>query len=194
MFFGPLKPPKIQVVEVLSDAEIERLLAVFDRNAPYGARNYAIVFTMLDAGLRATELLDLTVANARLQEGFLMVLGKRQQGTAHPDRPALPGRRARMAGPLQGENEMAFLFLNANGQRMTLRALEEMIGRTGKVAGITSLHPHLLRHTFARRFLTEGLGDTFQLQQLLGPDEPPSTQLSCMSVMHVDSKFQADWQ
>jgi site-specific recombinase XerD len=74
----PLKPPKIQqkVVQVLSDAEIERLLAVFDRNEPYGARNYAIVFTMLDAGLRAMELLDLTLANARLQEGFIKVLAR----------------------------------------------------------------------------------------------------------------------
>jgi site-specific recombinase XerD len=64
----PLKPPKVQqkLVEVLSDAEIERLLAVFDRNDPYGCRHYATVFTMLDAGLRASELLDLTLANARL--------------------------------------------------------------------------------------------------------------------------------
>jgi site-specific recombinase XerD len=60
------------------------------------------------------------------------------------------------------------VFLNANGQRMTLRSLEEMIGRAGAQAGISGLHPHRLRHTFATRFLTLGLGDTFQLQQLLG--------------------------
>ena len=63
---------------------------------------------------------------------------------------------------------MAYLFLNANGQRMTMRALEKMIDRSGKLAGIAQLHPHWLRHTFATRFWTEGLGDTFQLQQLLG--------------------------
>ena len=51
---------------------------------------------------------------------------------------------------------------------MTLRSLEEMIGRSGSQARISGLHPHRLRHTFATRFLTLGLGDTFQLQQLLG--------------------------
>ncbi len=170
----PLKPPKIQqkVVEVLSDSEIERLLAVFDRNDPYGARNYAIVFTMLDAGLRATELLDLTTANARLQEGFLKVLGKGNKERLLPIgrrcQDALHDWRDRFRLQFDDKEGMAFVFLNANGQRMTLRALEEMIGRSGKHAGITGLHPHRLRHTFATRFLTEGLGDTFQLQQLLG--------------------------
>ena len=98
----PLKPPKIQqkVVEVLSDAEIERLLAVFDRNDPYGARNYAIVFTMLDAGLRATELLDLTLANAHLQEGFLKVLGKGNKERLIPVGRRCPGRPAGLAGAL----------------------------------------------------------------------------------------------
>jgi site-specific recombinase XerD len=170
----PLKPPKVQqkVVEVLSDAEIERLLAVFDRSDPYACRNYAIVFTMLDAGLRVTELLELTLANARLQEGFLKVLGKGNKERLIPI-----GRRCqdalhewcdRFRPQFDDRDEMACLFLNANGKRMTLRALEEMIGRAGKAARITGLHPHRLRHTFATRFLTEELGDTFQLQQLLG--------------------------
>lgn len=44
----PLKPPKVQtkVVEVLTDDEVRRLVAVFDRDEPYGARGYAIVWTL----------------------------------------------------------------------------------------------------------------------------------------------------
>lgn len=73
-----LKPPKIQqkVVEVLTDDEIAKLVAVFDQNDPFGARNYAIVWTFLDCGLRASELCDLKLANAHLVEGYLKVLGK----------------------------------------------------------------------------------------------------------------------
>ena len=121
----PLKPPKIQqkLVEVLSDAEIEQLLAVFDRNDPYGCRNYAIVFTMLDAGLRATELLDLTLVNARLQEGFLKVLGKGNKERLIP-----VGRRCQEAlrawlerfRPQFDPDGWSHVFLNANGRRMTL--------------------------------------------------------------------------
>jgi integrase len=43
-----------------------------------------------------------------------------------------------------------------------------MVAKFGKLAGIAKLHPHRLRHTFATRFLTNGLGDTLQLQQFLG--------------------------
>jgi hypothetical protein len=118
---------------------------------------------MLDAGLRATELLDLTVSNARLQEGFVMVLGIANKENCYL--PAGAAQRCSVTGPTASgrsstlTNELAWLFLNANGQRMTLRMLEEMIGRSGTHAGITDLHPHRLRHTLATRFLTEGLGE-----------------------------------
>jgi site-specific recombinase XerD len=170
----PLRPPKIQqkLVEVLSEAEIESLLAVFDRNDPYGARNYAIVFTMLDAGLRASELLDLTLTNARLQDGFLKVLGKGNKERLIPvgrrSRDALRAWLERFRSQFDPGGEEPHVFLNANGRMMTLRSLEEMLGRSGTKAGVAGLHPHRLRHTFATRFLTLGLGDTFQLQQLLG--------------------------
>jgi integrase/recombinase XerD len=73
-----LKPPGIaqKVIEVLTEAEIRRLLASFDRDDPFGARNHANVLTLLDCGLRASELCGLTVANAHIEEGLLKVLGK----------------------------------------------------------------------------------------------------------------------
>jgi len=161
-------------VEVLSEAEIERLLAVFDRNDPYGSRKKDIVFTMLDAGLRATELLDLTLTNARIREGFLKVLGKGDKA-ACPGRAAISGSlRAWLERfrPLFANADIAFLFLNAKGQRMTLRALEEIISRSGNQADIAGLHPHRLRHTFATRFLTEGLGDNVSTSAAPRPHQP----------------------
>jgi site-specific recombinase XerD len=169
-----MKPPKAQqkVVETLAEADIQRMLAVFDRQDPFGARNYAIVFTMLDAGLRAGELLDLTIANARLQEGYLKVLGKGNKERLIP-----VGRRCqdavqfwleRFRPQFDPKRELPYLFLSASGEHMSIGSLEQMVSRSGRQAGIDSLHPHRLRHTFATRFLTLSLGDTFQLQQLLG--------------------------
>jgi site-specific recombinase XerD len=73
-----LRPPKIQqkVLVVLRDEEIVRLLAQFNRIDPYGERDHAIVFTLLDCGLRVSELCGLTLADAHLDEGFLKVIGK----------------------------------------------------------------------------------------------------------------------
>lgn len=139
---------------------------------------------MLDGGLRASELLELSLTNARLEEGFLKVLGKGNKERLIP-----VGRRCqealrvwleRFRPQFDPDGLEARVFLNANGQRMTLRSLEEMLGRSGTRAGISGLRPHRLRHTFATRFLTLELGDTFQLQQLLGPHKSRDGQTICL--------------
>src|SRR5690606_24010800 len=111
---------------------------------------------------RATELLELSLTNARLQEGFLKVLGKGNKERLIPVgrrcQEALRAWLERFRPQFDPEGKEPRVFLNAYGQRMTLRALEEMIGRSGAQAGISGLHPHRLRHTFATRFLTLGLG------------------------------------
>lgn len=73
-----VKPPKVQrkIVEVLTDEEIVRLVGQFDQNKPFAARNFAIIWTLLDCGLRASELCQLTLENAHLEQGYLKVLGK----------------------------------------------------------------------------------------------------------------------
>jgi site-specific recombinase XerD len=55
---APLRPPRIQrkVIQVLSGEEVGRILGRFNQDDPFGARNYAIVWTMLDCSLRASEL------------------------------------------------------------------------------------------------------------------------------------------
>jgi site-specific recombinase XerD len=76
--------------------------------------------------------------------------------------------RDRFRSQFAVDEDAAWLFFGANGGRLAVDALEQMVKKAGSKAGITGLHPHRFRHTFATRFLTENLGDTFQLQQLLG--------------------------
>ena len=169
-----LKPPKIQqkVIEPLTDREIEALLATFDRADPFGARNYAMAFLMLDCGLRASELVGLPAADAHVAEGFLKVLGKGNKERLVPigrrSQDALVIWRDRFRPQFDPDNTQLWFFLNANSQMVTVRSLEELVAKAGNLAGIIKLHPHRLRHTFATRFLTNGLGDTLQLQQFLG--------------------------
>ncbi|HEU0074393.1 MAG TPA: tyrosine-type recombinase/integrase [Dehalococcoidia bacterium] len=169
-----LKPPKVtqKVIEVLTDAQIGKLLGSFDRNEPYGARNHAIVITLLDCGLRASEICELTLANARFDEGFLKVRGKGDKERLVPvgqaAQASLATWRDRFRRQFVAEEDAPWLFLSASGQRLAVDTLEQMVKKAGEKADITGLHPHRFRHTFATRFLTENLGDTFQLQQLLG--------------------------
>lgn len=170
----PLKPPKVtqKIIEVLSDSDIRRLLSGFNRDDPYGARNYAIVMVFLDCGPRVSEVCGLTVANARFDEGFLKVLGKGDKERLLPVGQAtqvtLRTWRDRFRPQFVAGEDPGWLFLNANGGQLTVNAVELMLRNAGDDAKIANLHPHKCRHTFATRFLTEALGDSFQLQQLLG--------------------------
>lgn len=56
-----LKPPKVpkMLVQNLTEEELKRILASIDVSTSVGARNYAIVLTLLDTGVRCSELLNL---------------------------------------------------------------------------------------------------------------------------------------
>jgi site-specific recombinase XerD len=168
-----LRPPRIQqkVVEVLSDEEVGKLVAVFDRDEPFGTRDLAIVWTLLDCGLRASELCGLRVEDAHLDQGYLKVLGK-----GNKERLVPIGRRCQEAllrwrdrfRRLFEVVESPFLFLNSNGGPITVQALEEIVKRAGRRAGAPRVHCHLLRHTFATNYLVKEVGDPLRLQQILG--------------------------
>ncbi len=171
----PLKPPKFQqkVTEVLSDEEVQRLVSLFDRDEPYGARAFAMIWTLLDCGLRAAELCSLRTGDAHLDQGYLKVLGKGNKERLVPIGQACQAAllvwrdRFRPQFELDGA-ETPTLFLNSNGEPMSVNSLQLVIGRAGARAGVPRVHAHLLRHTFATNYLVKEVGDSLRLQQILG--------------------------
>jgi len=169
----PVRPPKIRkkLITILTDEEVAALLAVPDQDDPFGARNFAMLWFMLDGGFRANEVCGLTLDNARLEDGFLKVLGKGDKERFVP-----VGAGAQSAGlrwrdhfrPVFAQGPSDGLFLNANGQPLSVNALECAVKKIGAKAGVPRIYCHLLRHTFATNYLARGVGDPFRLQQILG--------------------------
>ena len=167
-----VKPPKTRrkVIEILTDEEIERTFANINPNTVLGARNTAIYSLMLDTGLRLTEVVTLKYQDAHLDNRYVKVLGKGDKerivafGTTCQR--ALLNYVQHWRVGNEGEEDET-LFLCIDGHPMGAEALRSLTERLSKTAGIPRLHPHLIRHTYATRFLLNG-GDSLLLQQNLG--------------------------
>ena len=167
-----LKPPKApnKLVEVLKDEEVKRILSCINTDTSTGSRGMAIVITMLDTGLRLSEVTNLKMADAHIEEGSLKVMGKGSKERIVP----LGGLAQKVLlryvyhfrpEPWNSENDT--VFLTVEGRSMTNNAIKQMLKRISIRSGVKRLHPHLCRHTFATNYLING-GDVFSLQQILG--------------------------
>lgn len=170
----PLKPPRVQrkVIQPLNDEEIGRVLGSLHMNDVYDARAYAMIWTLLDTGLRASELCGLRVEDTHVEkQGFLKVLGKGNKERLVPigaRTMAVLLRWRDVLRPMYDELDSPYLFVARDGRPLTPNALQEVVKRVGRRAGVPRLHCHLLRHTFATNYLVKEVGDPLRLQQILG--------------------------
>jgi len=167
-----LKPPRApqQLVDVLTDEEVRKVLSCIDTDTGSGSRNAAIVVTMLDTGVRLSESTSLRLEDAHLDQGYLKVMGKGAKERILPTGSVAQKTLQRYVfhfrlEPLcENENR---LFLTIEGRPMTENAVRLVFARIAQKSGVKRLHPHLCRHTFATNYLING-GDVFSLQQILG--------------------------
>lgn len=157
---------------VLSETQIEALLAAPDQTRPLGLRDAAMLELMYACGLRVSELVNLEMRQLDLSADLVMVFGKGRKERLVP-----MGEMAaeRIAAYLQnarprilGERISAAVFVTARGAAMTRQRFWQNIEAYAKVAGIEqSVSPHSLRHAFATHLLNHG-ADLRSVQLMLG--------------------------
>lgn len=165
----------------LSLEEVDQFLGAIDRNTPLGLRDAAMVEMMYGAGLRVSELVNLTIPQLKLSEGFVWVTGKGNKQRIVPlGEPAVQAARdyLEQARPiwLKGRST-AEVFLNRSGDPISRQGFWQLIKRYALKAGITQrLSPHGLRHSFATHLLERG-ADLAILQTMLGHADISTTQI-----------------
>jgi len=163
------KLPKAQrkTIDVLTDEEIRRLFACFDLRTMTGARNYAICALMLDSGLRLNEVVTLPIGAVHVSEGYAIVDGKGNKQRLVPL--GLQSKRAliRYMGRVPQGEQRTPLFVKDTLTPLQQSTVKQLFRKLKTRAGIPRLRPHLLRHSFATRYLENG-GDIYSLQQILG--------------------------
>ena len=178
-----LASPKLPrtLPRTLSEAEIERLLAAPDRATAQGLRDAAMLQVLYATGVRVSELVKLEAVNLRLDEGYLIVFGKRGK-----ERPVPVGRAANEAvrayletarSALLGERTSPHLFVTRRGGAMTRQAFWKLLKIYARAAAVrTPFSPHTLRHSFATHLLAHG-ADLRSVQIMLGHADLTTTQI-----------------
>jgi site-specific recombinase XerD len=156
--------PGEPVTEVLSVGELKALLAACAGRSFTARRDMAIVRLFADGGLRLAELAGLTVADIDLRERMVYVTGKgsRRSGPRHRAVPVGVRTMQALDRYLRERRQHPWasadaLWLGDRGRGpMTPDGVKAALQRRAAVAGLKSLHPHQLRHTWADQFRKAG--------------------------------------
>jgi site-specific recombinase XerD len=167
--------------QALQPDEVERLLNTCDRSTGMGRRNYAILLLLARLGLRAGEVVSLTLEDIDWEAGEITVSGKNRRPNLLPlpdevgralanylrrGRPRCSTRRVfvRARAPCAG-------FASAG-------AIATLVSDAINRAGLCPLHKgaHLLRHTLATQMLRRG-ASLSEIGEVLGHRHPNTTSI-----------------
>ena len=168
---GSARQP-MRVPKVLSEAQVEALLAAPDVATPLGLRDRAMIELMYASGLRVSELVGIATVRVGLNEGVLRVVGKGSKERLVPfggeAQDWIERYLAEARAAILGGQRSDALFVTARGGAMTRQMFWILVKRHAATAGITApLSPHTLRHAFATHLLNHG-ADLRAVQLLLG--------------------------
>jgi integrase/recombinase XerD len=178
-----LDTPKLprSLPKVLSEGEVEALLAAPDTDTSAGLRDRAMIETLYATGLRVSELVGLKLLNLDLNAAVLRVTGKGGKDRLVPlgeeaqhwlSRYLKESRLLMLNGKPCGE-----VFVTPRGSAMTRQTFWHLLKRCARTADIHKpLSPHTLRHAFATHLLAHG-ADLRAVQMLLGHADISTTQI-----------------
>lgn len=162
-------PQKPRRPKGLSDLELRRFLREVERRA--SARDQAIVHTLLETGLRVSELVALGRGDLNL--------GSRSATVTPDGQRSLPlsghGRRRLRAWLAERGDAPGPLFTGERGP-LTANAVQRVVRKYCRFAKVQA-SPGTLRHTFAAAFLAAHDGDLVALADLLGHESLETTRL-----------------
>ena len=171
----------MRLPDVLSPQEMNRLLEKPGLSNPAAVRDAAILELMYAAGLRVSELVNLTMNSINWQAGYVVVMGKgRKERVVPVGRSAYDLLRRYVE---ESRNDLIkgkstnILFLNRSGRLFSRQGLWKLVKKYARLAGLEDkVHPHTFRHTFATHLL-EGGADLRAVQVMLGHADISTTQI-----------------
>ena len=202
--FDSLNPESIELAKVpersldlISPAELTRLMNGPDTTTLRGLRDKAILELLFSTGLRVSELCGLSQEDVDLSRDEFSIRGKGEKirvvflsDTAREAVRAYLKARTDIGDAMfiqYGKNSNAEMIKN-HDLRLTSRSVQRIIKQYATIAGITrKVTPHVIRHSFATDLLSNG-ADIRSVQALLGHANIATTQV----YTHVTDKHLRD--
>jgi site-specific recombinase XerD len=168
--YPPILPE--QPAGVVAMADLRKLLATCDSSFE-GRRDEALVRVFLDSGARLAEIANLRLdseddGDVDLDGGVLRVLGKggRQRIVPIGSKSVKALDQYMRLRAWHPHASLPWVWIARMG-RLTGSGIRRMTWRRSDEAGISRVHPHALRHSFAHAFLAAG-GQKSDLMALAG--------------------------
>lgn len=185
-----LNPERIELaklperqIDLISSAELERLISATDGDGEKALRDKAIMEMLFSTGLRVSELCALN-SDIDLSRDDLSVRGKGDKVRVVFLSPAAKDAARAYMKARKDMEEALFVNIPKVGKdskktpsRLTPRSVERTMKFYAAKAGITKkVTPHVLRHSFATDLLSNG-ADLRSVQALLGHASINTTQI-----------------
>ncbi len=188
------KSPKT-LPQALSIEQAVKLVDIGDDDI-LGVRDHAILELFYSSGLRLSEVVNLNIDALDFSEGTVMVTGKGNKTRIVP-----MGSHAMdaMQKWLQIRTQIKIndasskpVFIGLQGRRISARNIQYRLKEWSVKQGInSSVHPHMLRHSFATHVL-QSSGDLRAVQEMLGHANISTTQVyTHLDYQHLTKVYDA---
>jgi len=168
--------------DVLSENDIDKIIAAIDLSKPEGERNRAMLEVLYGCGLRVTELVNLKISELRFKEDYIIVTGKGNKQRIVPINSSavkftniyLNQIRSHMS-PIKSATDI--VFLNRRGNKLSRVMIFLIIKELCEKAGIRkTVSPHTFRHSFATHLVMRG-ANLRVVQDMLGHESITTTEI-----------------
>ena len=163
-----VRAPKVpvEILEPVKPNEALKLLSVCDTKTFLGLRDCAIILTLMDTGVRASELVSMTRKDLDLSKGKIVI----RKGKGKKYRIVFISEKTQQVIKRYLEERTdfkRFLWVTNRESQLTYSGLRQIIRRRSKDANINPPSLHSFRRYFALQMLRNGV-DIFSLQKLMG--------------------------
>src|SRR5690625_5896001 len=113
-------------IDTFSELDVILLLEQCDTKTFIGFRNYMIILTMLETGIRLRELADIRLKDVKIQDRYIVIHGK-NQSIRHVPFQAKYAKRLRQYLKVRGICDSDALFITQDNEKMARRSIQQAI-------------------------------------------------------------------